>query len=204
MSINRKQIIAKFGDDYVVNERTFTMGIDSRFTEHMAERFAGRIVLETCTGGGFTTVALAREATHVVTVEIDPECQEQARQNVAKAGVRDRVTFVIGDVIDEDILNGCSKFDAAFLDPDWAVSGPEHIYRFRNSNTNPPADELLARIFKITENIAIVLPPLVDVVELEGLPAHERQMLYLGDSHELYCLYFGSLSQSQGVTKFRR
>ncbi len=34
-------------------------------------------------------------------------------------------------------------FDAAFLDPDWALSGPSHVYRFQRSNTRPPADMLL-------------------------------------------------------------
>lgn len=199
-----REIRKKFGDEYVANERTFTMGIDRRFTKHIAGRFNGRRVLETCTGGGFTTIALAREALHVVTIEIDPAHQEQARKNVEKAGLQDRVTFVAGDVLDESVLNGCPQFDAAFLDPDWAVTGPGHVYRFRESNTRPPADVLLEKILGMTPDVAIVLPPLVDTRELEGLPMHERQKLYLGDSHELYCLYFGGLSRSRGTTGLRR
>jgi hypothetical protein len=203
MRVDRRHIRAKFGDDYVANERTFTMGIDHRFTKPMAERFSGRRVLETCTGAGFTTIALAREAVHVVTIEIDPVCQEQARQNVVKAGLQDRVTFVAGDVLERRILGGGPPFDAAFLDPDWAVTGPGHVYRFRKSNTRPPADVLLAEVLGMTPNVAIVLPPLIDARELEDLPAHERQKLYLEKSHELYCLYFGGLSRSQGETELR-
>jgi len=35
-------IRAKFGQDYVANERTFVMGIDQRFTARIAERFRNR------------------------------------------------------------------------------------------------------------------------------------------------------------------
>jgi hypothetical protein len=203
MSVDRREIRAKFGDAYIVNEQTFTMGIDHRFTKHMAERFDGRRVLETCTGAGFTTIALARAALQVVTIEIDPVHQAQARHNVEKAGLQDRVTYVTGDVLDKRILDGCPPIDAAFLDPDWAVSGPGHVYRFRQSNTRPPADALLETVLGLTPNVAIVLPPLVDTRELDGLPAHERQKLYMGESHELYCLYFGSLSRSHGATELR-
>ncbi len=204
MSSNRRDIRAKLGDDYVSNAQTYKMGINHRFTRCLAKRFNGRRVLETCTGAGFTTIALAREAVHVVTVQIEPVHQEQARQNVAKAGLLDKVTFVAGDVLDYDILDGCPPFDSAFLDPDWAVSGPGHVYQFRHSNTQPPADALLERIFSLTSDVAIVLPPLIDIRELVGLPKHERQELYLSESHELYCLYFGNLAHSHSTTELRQ
>ncbi|MBN2371094.1 MAG: methyltransferase domain-containing protein [Vicinamibacteria bacterium] len=200
MSVDPREIRAKFGDDYVANDRTFTMGIDRRFTKHMAGRFSGRRVLETCTGAGFATIALAREAAHVVTIEIDPVHQAQARQNVERAGLLDLVTFMAGDVLDRRVLEGCPEFDSAFLDPDWAVSGPGHVYRFRQSNTQPPADALLERVFDLTPDVALVLSPLVDTREFDDLPAHERQGLFIGGSHEIFCLYFGSLVRSYGVT----
>ncbi len=196
-------IRAKFGLDYVADENTFKMGIDQRFTAEMAGRFRGRRVLETCTGAGFTTIALARVAAHVVTVEIEPAHQAQARQNVAMAGVADRVTFVLGDVMKDATWGGLAGVDAAFLDPDWAVTGPHHVHRFRQSTTRPPADALLERVFRMTRNVALVLPPAVDVRELEGLPGHERQSLYMGASRELCCLYFGELGCGAGETEFR-
>jgi SAM-dependent methyltransferase len=201
--VRRRDILEKFGDDYVADDRTFKMGIDHRFTECMAERFVGMRVLEACTGGGFTTIALARKAAHVTTVEIDPAIRLQAQANVERAGLLDRVTFVGGDVMSEGILDGYPPIEAAFLDPDWAVAGAGHVYRFRRSNTEPPADALLERTFRLTSHVAIVLPPFVALGELEGLPTHERQELYLGDSHELYCLYFGGLARSVGTTRLR-
>jgi hypothetical protein len=200
--IHRTDIRRKFGDQYTADLRTFTMGIDQRFTAHFAERVRGKTVLETCTGGGFSTIALARSARQVHTVEIDPLIQAQARQNVGRAGLLDRVSFIAGDVMDTQLLRRLPPVDAAFLDPDWAVSGPGHRYRFCPSNTEPPADRLLETVFGITSNVALVLPPLVDTRELKGLPAHEFERLFLDGSRELFCLYFGDLAAATGETEF--
>lgn len=199
-----ERIRAKFGSDYVADDMTFVMGIDQRFTKHFAKRYRNRRVLETCTGAGFSTIALAREAKHVVTVEIDSSRQQQARENVVKAGLSDRVTFVVGDSLDDDCIESCLPFDSAFLDPDWAVSGPDHVYRFRRSNTRPPADTLLASMLRRTSDVALVLPPFIDLSELPGLPRHEFQRLYLNGGLELYCLYFGALAIDREETELRR
>jgi SAM-dependent methyltransferase len=201
--MNSQAIREKFGDDYIANERTFIMGINHRFTVHIAERFRDLKVLETCTGAGFTTISLARVAAHVITVEINPAYQSQARKNVEKAGLINRVTFLTGDILDEGLLDELPLVDAAFLDTDWAVTGPDHVYRFIRSNTQPPADALLERILRITMNVAIVLPPFLDIRELEKLPLNERQKFYIGKNHELYCLYFGNLVAALGDTEFR-
>ena len=57
-------------------------------------------------------------------------------------------------------------------------------------------------MLKITDNVAIVLPPLISVEEFEGLPKHELEKIYLGESHELFCLYFGDLIRFLGETEF--
>ena len=196
-------IRAKFGMEYVASERTFVMGIDRRFAAKMAERFRGRRVLETCTGGGFTTIELARVARHVFTVEINPDHQAQAKQNLATAEALDRVTFVLGDILLEDTWEALSGIDAAFLDPDWAATGPDHVHRFRGSSTRPPADVLLDRVFRATRNVALVLPPTLNMRELDGLPRNERQQLYMDGNRELYCLYFGDLATCFGETELR-
>ncbi|MCK5099890.1 MAG: methyltransferase domain-containing protein [Desulfobacteraceae bacterium] len=195
-------IFKKFGAEYIADERTFTMGINQHFTFHFAERFKGLIVLETCTGGGFTTLALARVAKHVFTVEIDQSHQKQAISNIKKAGLSKNVSFIHGSITDQNLLDNLPSVDAAFLDPDWAVTGPNHVYRFIKSNTQPPADTLLNKIFEKTKNIAIVLPQFLEVQEFDSLPENEREKLFLDESHELYCLYFGNLIRFCGETEF--
>jgi hypothetical protein len=203
MKINPEVIREKFGDDYMADERTFIMGIDQRFTKHFAERFIGLNVLETCTGAGFTTLSLARTAKHVFTVEIDEANQKKAISNIEKAGLSSKVSFIFGSILEPEILKRIPTVDAAFIDPDWAVMGPDHEYRFQQSNTQPPSDLVLRNMLKISDNVAIVLPPFIKTEEFEGLPKHEREKLYLGESHELFCLYFGCIVRSLGETEFR-
>jgi tRNA1(Val) A37 N6-methylase TrmN6 len=201
--MDQAAIRAKFGDDYVATEKTYHLGIDIRLASAVARRFADLRVLETCTGAGFTTIALARVAAHVTTIEIDPEHQEQARRNVDHAGLSGNVTFVAGDVLSPTLASLATSVDAAFLDPDWAVSGPDHRHRFLQSNMKPPADALLEAILRQVASVALILPVEIDLLELEGLPQHERQSLYLEGRHALYCLYFGALTQKHGASELR-
>jgi len=199
--IDPQAIRAKFGDDYTATEHTHRLGIDIRITGRVARRFKGRHVLETCTGAGFTTIALAQVASHVTTVEIDPNHHAQAKANVAKARLSDRVTFIEGDALSVEVLRQAQDIDAAFLDPDWAVTGPDHVYRFLRSNMRPPADELLEKVLFRTQDVALVLPPFIDLQELKNLPAHELQTIYLEGAHALYCVYLGVLATTVGKTE---
>ena len=112
------------------------------------------------------------------------------------------MSFIYGSILDSELLSGLPSVDAAFIDPDWAVTGPDHVYRFIQSNTQPPADTVLRNILEITDNVAVILPPFIKVQEFDGLPKHEREKLYIGESHELYCLYFGKFTKFVGETEF--
>lgn len=136
-------------------------------------------------------------------VEIDESVQKKAIGNINKAGLSAKVSFLLGSILETETIKKIPKVDAAFIDPDWVVTGPDHVYRFQRSNTQPPADLVLRNMLKITDNVAIILPPFISVEEFEGLPEHEREKLYLGESHELFCLYFGDLIKSLGETEFR-
>ena len=201
--MDKDAIRAKFGADYQANDRTFKMGIDARFADHIADRFKGKVVLETCTGGGFTTIALARKAAHVFTVEIDAERQLEAKRNAAIAGVAATITFIRSDIFDVDILSLGRKIDAALVDPDWADTGSDHVYQFVDSTTQPPSDWLLDYLADYTDNITLVQPPFIDEREFGHCLPHELEKLYLSGNHELYCLHFGSLLKTMGNTEFR-
>jgi hypothetical protein len=118
------------------------------------------------------------------------------------AGLADSVMFVLADIMDDKTRNRLPPVDAASLDPDWAVTHPAQVHRFVNSSTRPPADALLERILCVTSNAALVLPPTLNVCECDSLPPHGRQRLYMKQSRELYCLYFGELAISLGDTEF--
>ena len=69
-----------------------------------------------------------------------------------------KASFIHGDILEPGLLKGLPSIDAAFIDPDWAVSGSDHIYRFIWSTTQPPADIVLRNTLELTEIVAIVLP----------------------------------------------
>ena len=94
--------------------------------------------------------------------------------------------------------------DSVFIDPDWAVTDDNHVYRFLNSNTQPPSDKLLNLINKKTLNITLVQPPYIDKEEFKKLPLHECEHLYLNGRHELYCLHFGELALLSGDSEFNK
>ena len=201
--MDKDMIFNKFGEYYFADDMTFLMGIDIRFADHLAFRMKDRIVLETCTGGGFTTIALANYANHVYTVEIDSLRIKDAERNAEIAGVEKKITFINNDILSKQVDKAIPDIDAAFLDPDWAVSGPDHEYRFRNSNTRPPSDLLLNLIFLKTKNVTLIQPPFVDPEEFKHLPPHECEKLYLNGQHELFCLHFGDLANIIGDSEYR-
>jgi 16S rRNA G966 N2-methylase RsmD len=201
--MDKESIKAKFGAEYSANEQTFKMGLDVRFADHIAERFRGKVVLETCTGGGFTTIALAKTAAHVFSVEIDLERQLEAKRNAAIAGAAGAITFIRSDIFDLDIAALGRKITAALIDPDWADTGTGHVYRFIDSTTQPPSDWILDYVADYTENITLVQPPFIDEREFDPLLPHELEKLYRSGNHELYCLHFGDLLRTRGRTEFR-
>jgi tRNA (adenine57-N1/adenine58-N1)-methyltransferase len=71
-------------------------------------------VLDAGTGTGILASALGRIGADVVSYERDPEFAEVARENVAVAGVADRVEVRTGDVADD--LDDLGGFDLLTLD----------------------------------------------------------------------------------------
>ncbi|MGY4866725.1 O-methyltransferase [Mycolicibacterium elephantis] len=80
-------------------------------------------VLEIGTLAGYSTISLARgvgSAGHVVTLEYEPAHAEVARENLARAGVADRVEIVVGAALDTlpTLAGRSEKFDMVFIDAD--------------------------------------------------------------------------------------
>jgi predicted O-methyltransferase YrrM len=80
-------------------------------------------VLEIGTLAAYSTIQLARAVGvegHVVTLEYEPKHAEVARQNLARAGVDDRVEVIVGAALDTlPTLEGRGEtFDLVFIDAD--------------------------------------------------------------------------------------
>jgi 23S rRNA U2552 (ribose-2'-O)-methylase RlmE/FtsJ len=82
--------------------------------------------------------------------------------------MHENVKFILGDILNENVLNKITEFDAAILDPAWN----DRIL----SNMSPPADILFQVIYKRTKNIAFILPPETGNDTLSQFPSHELRV----------------------------
>lgn len=91
-----------------------------RLLSLLATIAGARRVLEIGTLAGYSTINLARGVGpdgHVTTLEFEPRHAEVARDNLARAGVADRVEVVVGAALDTlPTLTG--PFDLVFIDAD--------------------------------------------------------------------------------------
>ncbi|HKH50921.1 MAG TPA: O-methyltransferase [Mycobacterium sp.] len=123
-------------------------------------------VLEIGTLAGYSTIQLARAVApdgDVVTLEFEPKHAEVARQNLARAGVDDRVEVIVGAALDTlpTLASRAETFDLIFIDADkennvayvgWAIKlgrpgsiiVVDNIARFGRV-LEPASDDLQAR-----------------------------------------------------------
>lgn len=92
---------------------------------HLLARMRGaRAILEIGTLGGYSTIWLARALApggRLVTLEVNPDHARVARENLARAGVADRVELREGDALDTLAAlerEGAGPFDFVFVDAD--------------------------------------------------------------------------------------
>jgi caffeoyl-CoA O-methyltransferase len=81
-----------------------------------------RKVVEVGTLAGYSTIHMARALAtdgHLWTIEYDPKHAEVARENLARAGLAERVTVLVGAGVDVlPTLAAHGPFDAVFVDAD--------------------------------------------------------------------------------------
>jgi len=92
---------------------------------HLLARMSGaRTILELGTLGGYSTIWLARAVPaggRVVTLEIDPAYAKNARANIDRAGLGDRVEVRLGPAVEtlaRLIAEKAGPFDLVFIDAD--------------------------------------------------------------------------------------
>lgn len=90
----------------------------------LARLLAARAILEVGTLGGYSTIWLARALApggRVITLEIDPRHADVARDNIARAGLADRVEIRLGPAattLSQLVAERRDPFDLTFIDAD--------------------------------------------------------------------------------------
>jgi predicted O-methyltransferase YrrM len=92
----------------------------------LARLQGAQAILELGTLGGTSTIWLARALAgggRLITLESDPSYAEVARENLARAGLADRVDLRVGPALEtlpQLAAEGCGPFDMVFIDADKA------------------------------------------------------------------------------------
>jgi predicted O-methyltransferase YrrM len=100
----------------------------------LARSHRARAILELGTLGGYSTIWLARALAaggRLLSLELDPDRAQLARENVAAAGLAERVEVRAGDALaalDDLLATGSERFDFVFLDAD-KERNPEYLER---------------------------------------------------------------------------
>ena len=101
--------------------------VQSKFLALQCRLAKVKNVLEVGTLGGYTPIWVATEnpGCHVTSIEVDPEHARVAQENIAHAGVSDRVTILVGSALDilpkmlAEIEAGKEeRFGLSFIDAD--------------------------------------------------------------------------------------
>lgn len=197
------ETIRKFGRPYKTTPDTFKMGIHNALGKEAAKRFSGKVkVADVCTGAGFMALCLAEVVEQVIAVDINEVHLNLVRENSRIAGLRDKFTFIRGDVLDAKILENLSGVEAVYADPEWALPGHRKGDHVRDIfKTSPPVGRLFKQLSIVTPNMAVRLPKETDTTQLKGFPTHEIEAAYLDGKLKAYTVYFGDLIKNEGLTR---
>lgn len=148
---------------------------EGKLLQLLAEIAGARRILEIGTLGGYSTIYLARalpEDGSLLSLELDERHAEVARENIAEAGLEDRVEVRIGDareLLAALVEEGVEPFDLTFIDADkggypeyleWALrlsrTGSLVLAdnAIRGGNVLEPADESVRATREFNESLA--------------------------------------------------
>ena len=108
--------------------------LQGKLLEQLVAISGARRVLEIGTLGGYSAIHLARglpEGGELITLELDPHHGDVARANLARAGLDQCSTVLIGpgvETLDRLIAEGAAPFDLVFIDAD-KQSYPAYLER---------------------------------------------------------------------------
>ncbi len=176
-------------------------------TKRIQEKLGKISVLELCSGVGGTTVFLAKELQHVYAVDMKPARIEAAKINTQTFGVADKVTFVCGDVLDEELLSEFKNKEvlAVVTDVEWRDDLSHSLTETTPdiTKTIPSTPTLFEKINRLVgPNIAMHMAANTDKKQLQQLGDCEIEEMEYQGIVKFINVYFGELKNTVGVTKF--
>ena len=139
----------------------------------------GRSVVDACCGSGGNAIGFARAGCVVTAIERDRERLAEARHNARLYGVSERMTFVLGDALDEVPKRAA---DLLFVDPPWGVDYDKH---HTDRSHFPLLDALIAQAAPGYGALWAKVPSSFAVSSLAGATATAWFGEAAGDEHRI-------------------
>lgn len=181
------------GDEVLYyNEDDLRFSTPKIIADYRALRLKCNKIVDLCSGIGVQAGAFSKTCKEVLAIEIDSRKVKYAEENFKD---RKNIKFLIGDVLDDDLINQVKEFkpDIIFCDPERL---PEEKERTIES-IKPGIRKLIDIYSKITPNLCIEVPPRIELVKLKELGNFEAEYLSLNNKLNRLNLYFGELKTTE-------
>lgn len=163
---SRHILFSKF-DEWI---ETDEVGLYSVKAEEIALEIANTItwnvILDGFCGIGGSAIAFARAGKKVITVDIDCNRLNMARNNARLYWVDEKITFIHGNILE---IIPAWGYDSIHFDPPWWGIKYLEKRKFQFSDFSPDGTILLKTGFNKTKNIALGVPLNFDFSQLENI-----------------------------------
>lgn len=182
----------KFSKNIFSDNDAFYMSTPEIVAEHIANQLAKyKTCAEMCCAIGMLSVQLAKKMDKVLAIDINKERIGNAKKNAKLYGVSEKIDFINGDVLDENLLKKLSV-DVAVLDPDWSKNETDKSLHVKNIDDTQPSLKKMFGLTKklVTKNIVARIPKTFDAATLSELGACRIENIIWNNEIKFKVAYF--------------
>ncbi len=176
----------KIDQSLIFTEDDLRFCTNQMVADYRAKRLACDTIIDVGAGIGIQAIAFAKTCKKVIAIELDKGRIERAELNARIAGITN-IEFIQADAI--KVLASIKSAEVIFWDPE----RPPAETKRATQSFSPAFDDLMAQAQRLTQKVAVELPPRLAREDVMGDPELE----YVVVNHETNRLtaYFGPLKK---------
>lgn len=194
----------KFSKKICGDEDGIYMSCPEKISQHLAEKLTTyKTGVELCCAIGITVIQLAKKIDYVYGIDMDENRIHAAIKNAQLYKVENKTKFIVGNVLDENLLKSI-KADVAILDPDWSAGLNKKLHVSNMEMTQPNMKELFYKVKEnITDNIIIRIPNTFSFKTLESLGKCEIENIIWNNKIKFkYAFFSNSIVDNKEINSY--
>ncbi|MFI3320393.1 MAG: RsmD family RNA methyltransferase [Rikenellaceae bacterium] len=196
----RKKLPTLYEARCIIPPRAYEQS-SSEETARAKSEICGAKLLELTCGLGVDSLWLSRSFERVVTLERDEILAQVVRENFARLGVEN--IEVVNMAAEDFVAQTTEHFDWIYVDPDRRTDGGERVIKLEECSPN--IIEMLPRLRKISERLAVKCSPIFDVDEAFRLFENAKvEVVSLHDECKEVVIYSPMAEEQIAVTAVGR